>query len=57
MAIENPRAVTRILAAFTGGDRAAVNRLHVILYPALRALAHRQVRCADNSISPERRRW
>ena len=49
MSVENPGDVTRMLAAATSGDRAAIDRLYVMLYPELRALAHRQVRRSNNS--------
>ena len=48
MELESPGEITRILCAATGGDRAAVDQLYVILYPELRALAHRQVRRSDS---------
>ena len=49
MELESPGEITKILSAATGGDRSAVDQLYVILYPELRALAHRQVRRVDGS--------
>jgi RNA polymerase sigma factor (TIGR02999 family) len=36
--------VTRLLQAAAGGDRAAIGRIYAILYPELKAMAHRRVR-------------
>jgi RNA polymerase sigma factor (TIGR02999 family) len=49
MDIENAGDVTQILAAAAGGDRAAIDRLYAVLYPELRALAHKRVRSSNNS--------
>ena len=42
--------LSQILASATGGDRAAIDQLYGILYPELRALAHRRVRGSGNSV-------
>jgi RNA polymerase sigma factor (TIGR02999 family) len=49
MDMENAGEVTQILAAATGGDRAAIDKIYAILYPELRALAHKRVRSSKNS--------
>jgi DNA-directed RNA polymerase specialized sigma24 family protein len=43
--------VSQILSAATGGDRAAIDQLYAILYPELRALAHKRVRGSDNAVA------
>jgi len=49
MDIENAGNVTQILAAAAGGDRTAIDQLYAILYPELRAMAHKRVRTSNNS--------
>jgi RNA polymerase sigma factor (TIGR02999 family) len=44
MGDENAGEVTQLLAAAAGGDRAALGRIYAILYPELKAMAHRRVR-------------
>jgi RNA polymerase sigma factor (TIGR02999 family) len=44
MGDENHGDVTQLLAAAAAGDRAAVGRIYAILYPELKAMAHRRVR-------------
>lgn len=46
---ENAGDVTQILAAVAGGDRAAIDQLYALLYPELRALAHKRIRSSNNS--------
>jgi RNA polymerase sigma factor (TIGR02999 family) len=41
---ENTGEVTRLLQAAAGGDRAAIGRIYAVLYPELKAMAHRRVR-------------
>jgi RNA polymerase sigma factor (TIGR02999 family) len=43
--------VAQILAAATAGDRSAIDQLYAILYPELRALAHRRVRGSENAVA------
>ncbi len=40
----NSGEVTQLLQAAAGGDRAAIGRIYAILYPELKAMAHRRVR-------------
>ena len=49
MGTENAGEVTQMLTAAAGGDRAAIDQLYVILYPELRALAHKRVRSSNNA--------
>jgi RNA polymerase sigma factor (TIGR02999 family) len=42
--------VALILAAATAGDRSAIDQIYAILYPELRALAHRRVRGSQNAV-------
>ena len=42
--------VAQILAAATAGDRSAIDEIYAILYPELRALAHRRVRGSHNAV-------
>ena len=49
MDIENAGEVTQMLAAAAGGDRAAIDKIYVIVYPELRSLAHKRVRASNNS--------
>ncbi len=42
--------LSQILESATGGDRAAIDQLYGILYPELRALAHRRVRGSSNAV-------
>lgn len=44
MGEQDPGEVTQLLAAAAGGDRAAIGRIYAILYPELKAMAHRRVR-------------
>ena len=44
MAEENTGEVTQLLHAAAGGDPAAIGRIYAILYPELKAMAHRRVR-------------
>src|SRR5258707_6032751 len=46
---ENAGDVPQILAAAAGGDRAAIDQLDALLYPELRALAHKRIRGSNNS--------
>lgn len=39
----NTGEVTQLLAAAAAGDRAAIGRIYAILYPELKAMAHRRV--------------
>jgi RNA polymerase sigma factor (TIGR02999 family) len=41
---ENTGEVTQLLQAAAGGDRAAIGRIYAILYPELKAMAHRRIR-------------
>jgi DNA-directed RNA polymerase specialized sigma24 family protein len=43
--------LSAILSAATGGDRAAIHQLYAILYPELRALAHKRVRGCENAVA------
>jgi len=44
MTEENTGQVTQLLQAAADGDRAAIGRIYAILYPELKAMAHRRVR-------------
>ncbi len=44
MSEENAGEVTQLLQAAAAGDRAAMGRIHAILYPELKAMAHRRLR-------------
>jgi RNA polymerase sigma factor (TIGR02999 family) len=50
MAEETQGEVTQLLRAAAGGDRTAVGRIYTILYPELKAMAHRRVR-ADGPVA------
>jgi RNA polymerase sigma factor (TIGR02999 family) len=41
---DNTGEVTQLLHAAAAGDRAAIGRIYAILYPELKAMAHRRVR-------------
>jgi RNA polymerase sigma factor (TIGR02999 family) len=47
---EKAAELSQMLASATGGDRAAIDQLYGILYPELRALAHRRVRGSNNAV-------
>jgi RNA polymerase sigma factor (TIGR02999 family) len=51
MEIDKDADVAQILAAATAGDRSAIDQLYAILYPELRALAHRRVRGSENAVA------
>jgi len=44
MGEENTGEVTQLLQTAAGGDRAAIGRIYALLYPELKAMAHRRVR-------------
>ena len=44
MSDENTGEVTQLLEAAAGGDRTAIGQIYAILYPELKAMAHRRVR-------------
>ncbi len=44
MGEQNTGEVTRLLEAAADADRAAIGRIYAILYPELKAMAHRRVR-------------
>jgi RNA polymerase sigma factor (TIGR02999 family) len=50
MGIEKADEASEILASAAGGDRAAIDQLYAILYPELRALAHRRLRGSHNAV-------
>ena len=43
MSEENTGEVTQLLQAAAGGDRTAIGRIYALLYPELKAMAHRRV--------------
>jgi RNA polymerase sigma factor (TIGR02999 family) len=49
MDVDNVGDVTQILAAASGGNRAAIDRVYTLLYPELRALAHGRIRSSGIS--------
>ncbi len=49
METDKAAEVAQILAAATAGDRSAIDQIYAILYPELRAIAHRRVRCSHNA--------
>jgi RNA polymerase sigma factor (TIGR02999 family) len=50
MDTEKAAELSDILAAATGGDRSAIDQLYAVLYPELRAMAHRRVRSSHNAV-------